>query len=74
MGTLIKTLSIFIGILVGSCLLSGAGIMFESWYKFPANFSRFVIMLIIYYFFAQLGVYIYKKIFQSKENVCDSKK
>lgn len=54
-------LSIFLGILIGSSLLSGAGIMFDNWYKFPKNFSCFIIMLIVYYFFVSLGLKITKK-------------
>ena len=49
-----KAACVFIGVLIGSSLLSGANIMFESFYKLPENLSRFMVMLIVFLYLVGL--------------------
>lgn len=49
-----KAACVFIGILIGSSLLSGANIMFESFYKLPENLSKFMVMLIVFLYLVGL--------------------
>lgn len=43
---LIKCISIFLGILISASLLSGANVMFESWFAAPEIISKVLIMLL----------------------------
>ncbi|AUX93126.1 hypothetical protein C2E15_08545 [Mixta gaviniae] len=50
---IINAIRIFVGILFASSLLSGAGVMFNSWYSLPRDFSNFFVMI-----FCMLGVIV----------------
>lgn len=56
-----KAICVFFSILIGSSLLSGANVMFEGFYKFPEELSRFIIMLIVFLYLVGVSLKITSK-------------
>ncbi|RQM36466.1 hypothetical protein EB241_20215 [Erwinia psidii] len=46
---LIRCISVFLGILIASSLLSGAKVIFLNWYAFPEALSKFFVMLLCFF-------------------------
>lgn len=61
METLFRYILLFFSILIGASLLSGAGVMFDDWYKFPKEISSFVVMIIVFLFLVKLSIRITTK-------------
>lgn len=51
-----KGVCILGSIFVGTALLSGAGVMFDHFYKFPKNAACFILMLIVFIFLIQTSL------------------
>lgn len=51
-----KAVCVFISILFGSSLLSGANVMFEGFYKLPEDISKFLVMLIVFLYLVDLSL------------------
>ncbi|GLR09678.1 hypothetical protein [Mixta theicola] len=51
-------MAVFVGILVGSTFLSGAGVGYNGWYSLPAPASNVVVSIATLYAFAKLSIFI----------------
>lgn len=46
---LINFLFVILGVLVGASLLSGSSVAFNSWYSFPTEYSRFILVILTFH-------------------------
>ncbi|HCR2979539.1 MULTISPECIES: hypothetical protein [Serratia] len=62
MTTIISSLIVFLSILVGSALLSGAGVIsYQAWFSAPVDLSKFLITVVTYCSLVYSALRVYRK-------------
>ncbi len=60
----VSWISIFLSVIFGASLLSGAGIAFDNWIKFPVSISRPLVIILTLSALVKVALWLVRKVFR----------